>query len=277
MRRLKYKLDRKSLEFIYISFIRPLLEYGDTIWDNCTQYEKYELDKIQNEAARIATGATKLVSLTNLYKEIGWESLSKRRSNHKLTLLYKMINHLTPIYLSSLIPAQVISASRYNLRNAHNYQTIRARTNQYRVSFLPSTLRLWNNLPLEARQSNSPNSFKLFLKRDILPIPRYYYHGNRKRQILHSRLRTGCSALDLDLFTKNITGSPLCSCGSIENSQHYFFHCRNYQAIRHELLNSISLIQNPSLHLLLYGDPALPEESNRSIFDHVQNYILKSR
>ena len=197
MRRLKYKLDRKSLESIYISFIRPLLEYGDTIWDNCTQYEKYELYKIQNEAARIATGATKLVSLTNLYKEIGWESLSKRRSNHKLTLLYKMINHLTPIYLSSLIPAQVSSASRYNLRNAQNYQTIRARTNQYRDSFLPSTLHLWNNLPLEARQSNTLNSFKLFLKKDILPIPRYYYHGNRKPQILHSRLRTGCSALNL--------------------------------------------------------------------------------
>ena len=51
----------------------------------------------------------------------------------------------------------------------------------------------------------------------------------------------------------------------------------NYQAIKHELLNSISFIQNPSLHLLLYGDPALPEESNRSIFDHVHNYILKVR
>ena len=67
MRRLKYKLGCKSLESI--SFIRPLLEYGDTIWDNCTQYEKYELDKNQNETARIATGATKLVSLTNLYKK----------------------------------------------------------------------------------------------------------------------------------------------------------------------------------------------------------------
>ena len=83
IRRLKYKLDRKSLESIYISFIRPLLEYGDTIWDNCTQYEKYELDKIQNEAARIAKGATKLVSLTNLYKELGWESLSKlKKTKH---------------------------------------------------------------------------------------------------------------------------------------------------------------------------------------------------
>ena len=55
MRKLKFKLERKSLETIYTAFIRPLIEYGDVIWDNCTQYEKQELDKIQNEVARIAT------------------------------------------------------------------------------------------------------------------------------------------------------------------------------------------------------------------------------
>ena len=70
MRKLKYKLDRKSLETIYTVFIRPLLEYGDVIWNNCTEYEKSELDKIQNEAARIATGATKLVSINALYNEV---------------------------------------------------------------------------------------------------------------------------------------------------------------------------------------------------------------
>ena len=51
MRKLKFKLDRKSLEIICIAFIRPLLEYGDNILDNCTQSDKYDLDKIQNEAA----------------------------------------------------------------------------------------------------------------------------------------------------------------------------------------------------------------------------------
>ena len=40
----------------------------------------YEIDKIQNEAARIANGATKLSPLANLCKEIGLETLSKRRS-----------------------------------------------------------------------------------------------------------------------------------------------------------------------------------------------------
>ena len=79
MRKLKFQLDRKSLETIYIVFIRPLLEYGDVIWDNCTQYEKRELDKIQNEAARIVTGATKLVSLNTLYSETRWETLEQRR------------------------------------------------------------------------------------------------------------------------------------------------------------------------------------------------------
>lgn len=117
MRKLKFKLDRKSLETKYTTFIRPLLEYGDTIWDNCTQYEKYQLDKIQNEAARIATGATSLVFINSLYKEVGWESLEVRRNKHKLCLFYKMSNNLTPSYLSSLVPVFVGNASRCNLRN----------------------------------------------------------------------------------------------------------------------------------------------------------------
>ena len=45
MRKLKFKIDRKSIEIIYKSFIRPILEYADVIWDNCTQYEKQELEK----------------------------------------------------------------------------------------------------------------------------------------------------------------------------------------------------------------------------------------
>ena len=89
MRRLKFILDKKSLEIIYTSFNRPVLEYGDTIWDNCTLYEKRELDKIQNEAARIATGATALVSI-QAFDEVGWETLQTRRTNHKLSLFFKM-------------------------------------------------------------------------------------------------------------------------------------------------------------------------------------------
>ena len=38
MPKLKFKLDRRSLQIIYFTFIRPLLEYADVVWDNCSQY-----------------------------------------------------------------------------------------------------------------------------------------------------------------------------------------------------------------------------------------------
>ena len=56
MRRFKFQVDKKSLRVIYTEFIRPILEYSDVIWDNY-RVRKNDLDKLQNEAARIATGA----------------------------------------------------------------------------------------------------------------------------------------------------------------------------------------------------------------------------
>ena len=94
MRKLKFKLDRRSLQTIYFSFIRPLLEYADVVWDNCTQYEVNDLEKIQNEAARIVSGATKLVSINSLLLETGWE----RNINFNLFSRCKMI-YLLPTYL----------------------------------------------------------------------------------------------------------------------------------------------------------------------------------
>ena len=160
MRRLKYELDRKSLEIIYTTFIRPILEYADVIWDNCCDYEKQELEKIQIEAARIASGATKLISIQNLYKEIGWENLEKRRINLKLILFYKMYNNLTPESLSSLVPSSVNEGARYNLRNASDGWTIHARTALYFNSFLPFVIREWNTLPENDKYVDSIYSFK---------------------------------------------------------------------------------------------------------------------
>ena len=273
MRKLKFKLDRKSLEKIYLTFIRPLLEYGDVLWDNCSQYEKDELNKIQNEAARIATGATKLVSLFALSNEVKWESLDDRRRKHKLTLFYKMKSNLCPEYLSSLVPQTVNSISRYNLRNASDLQTVNARTTLYYNSFLPSTIGAWNNLPSEAQQLESVNSFKFFLKKENVPVPKYFYIGKRKAQILHTRLRTNCSSLNLDLFVKNISDSPMCTCGSVEDTQHYFFHCINFRLQRTVLINEISRYCNPSLTLLLHGDQTLSFETNVIIFQAVHKYI----
>ena len=98
MRNLKLRLDRTSLQTIYFSFIRPVLECADVIWINLSQHQKDQIEKVQNEAARIVTGFSKLVSLADLNREAGRESLSERRYKHKLTLFFKMINGLVPSY-----------------------------------------------------------------------------------------------------------------------------------------------------------------------------------
>ena len=61
------------------------------VWTNCNKYEEDELEKIPIEAARIVIGSTKLVSISYLYEETGWETLSARQKQHRLTLFYKRL------------------------------------------------------------------------------------------------------------------------------------------------------------------------------------------
>ena len=75
LRKFKFTLDRHSLEIMYKTFIRPTLEYADTVWDNITLAEQDDLERIQLEAARIISGATRLVSFENLYTETCLEQL----------------------------------------------------------------------------------------------------------------------------------------------------------------------------------------------------------
>ena len=119
-----------------------------------------------------------------------------------------MFNQLTPAYLSSLIPQQVNAISHHNLRNSNDIHT---NTSLYHNSFLPSTLRQWNSIPVEVRQLNPLSSFKTFLKKDLQSVPTYYYCGSRKAQILQARLRTGCSSLNMDLFHKKYYWIPTMS------------------------------------------------------------------
>ena len=167
--------------------------------NNCTQYEANELEKIQNEAARIVTGATKLVSIHALLSHVGWESLSSRREKHKLILYYKMQNDLVPDYLSSLVPPTVGSTVVNNLRNDSDLRTISANSKLYYTSFLPSVTRSWNELSENIKDSTSVAAFKHKLQGTTLA---YFNAGKRLGQVYHARLRLNCSSLRHHLFFK---------------------------------------------------------------------------
>ena len=140
LRKVRMTLDRFSLEKIYMSFIRPILEYADVIWDSQNQSLINKLENVQLDPARIVTRGTKLTGLNRLYEETKWEKLSDRRQNHKLILFHKIRNNRIPQYLLDLIPNSVGSRHRHNTRQVNNILEINTQTNQYADYFLPSTI-----------------------------------------------------------------------------------------------------------------------------------------
>ena len=224
LRRYKKLLDRASLQKMYTSFIRPLLEYGDIIWDNSSAANKRALENIQVEALRITTGDTTVCSMQKLYDASKRETLQTRRILHNLCQLYKMINGLTPSYLYQLLPVGVYQSSRYPLRNSSDFSIPTSLTATYSNSFLPETLRAWNTLREDIRDAPSIGSFKKTLKTPMIFPPRYFdtIQLSREAQILHARIRLECSFLNHHLFKKNLVGSSLCTCGRPEASSRFF-------------------------------------------------------
>ena len=73
-------MPRKSLLTIYKVFLRPLVDYGDIIYDqphNESFYEK--LESVQYKAAFAITGTIQGPSRDKIYEELGLESHKARR------------------------------------------------------------------------------------------------------------------------------------------------------------------------------------------------------
>ena len=275
MRLLQHRLSRRTLELIYLIYIRPILEYGDVVWGGCTQSDADLLEGVQLAAARAVTGATCRTSHTLLYAETGWETLSKRREKNRLKLFYKIINGHAPAYLHDLIPVNVSSRNAYNVRSKNNISQFRTRSNIFNNSFFPTTIRQWNLLPPTVRHSEDIETFKRKLDKDKVKVNELFYIGSRKTNILHAKLRMGCSQLNQDMHRIGIANSPACACGAqIENAFHYFFECGKYIAERDILHFKIISMAPFTLHTLLFGNPKCTKAENRIIFESTQMFIL---
>ena len=98
-------MHRKSLLTIYKAFLRPLLDYGDMIYDQ-PQNQSFcdKLESVQYKAASAITGAIQGTSRNKLYQELGLESLKSRRWYKRLSCMFKIMKKEAPYYLIDLIP-----------------------------------------------------------------------------------------------------------------------------------------------------------------------------
>ena len=277
IQRFKFKLARKDLERFYISFVLPIIEYGDALWDGANHLDTGKLDKVQIRAMRIITGATERSHIQGLYDDLGWHTLSQRRTIHKLKWFFKIKNHMVPGYLSELVPPTTEQRHNYVLRRRDNVTPFRTHRQYFSSSFYPSVVQEWNQLPSAIQHSHSLDTFCRALKGHIkrtLKTP-WYGQGDRFLDIQHTRIRLGCSKLKSHLhYNLFVEDNPHCMCGHInEDPQHYFFHCRMFNRQRTILLTEIRKITQPTLTLLLHGDANMSLEENICVVLHVQTYL----
>ena len=94
-------------ESAYRGLVRPILEYGSSVWDPQSILLQDELEKVRKRAARFVTGNYvdyETGSMTGILKQPQWESLKKRRKDSRLIMLYKGLKDADSIPQMTLFP-----------------------------------------------------------------------------------------------------------------------------------------------------------------------------
>ena len=128
----------------------PLRSYIVPEWNaisRTSDYQNYELG-----------------SVTKLLEELGWKSLKNRRKVDRLCLLKKGLDK------NVTLPLDDLSKPVKRTRHMHNsyYITIYARTNIFKFSFVPRTVKDWNSLPRSVVEIVEDAIFRNYLLSMIL-------------------------------------------------------------------------------------------------------------
>ena len=90
---------------LYFSLVCPHLEYASTVWDPQHKTKIDKLEKVQNQAARFVTKRyDRMDSLSEMKRQLEWNSLQERRFVQCQSVIYKVHNQLTHYSLPGLGP-----------------------------------------------------------------------------------------------------------------------------------------------------------------------------
>ena len=152
--------NTETLTRLYVSLVRPHLEYACPVWSPHLVKDIHAIENVQKFACRMAThnwnlNYHELLSLTHL------PTLERRRLELKQGQLFKIIHNLCffPKQIVKLREQTPLLSNNRSLHPLYLSQP-RAHTNSYHYSFVPHTCSLWNSLPLEIVNASSYNIFK---------------------------------------------------------------------------------------------------------------------
>ena len=146
-------------ESLYMSIVRPKLEYASSVWDPYTYKDKYMVERVQRKAAQFCLRNYKpMESVTDMLKDLGWDTLELRRKKARLTTMYKMSHNLLDMNLEN----HLVPHTETRTRGSHPFKFRVPKINKdvYKFSYFPQTIKEWNKLPENVVNSDSVGLFK---------------------------------------------------------------------------------------------------------------------
>ena len=149
-----------TLKLLYLSLVRPHLEYASQLWDPYTQNDMDKLEAVQKFALKLVSHRWD-ASYEELLRLVNVPKLSERRLHLKLAQVYKIIHGLC-YFPEDIFEMHTSHSDR--LTRADTLYCPFARTNYFFHSFVPNSIRAWNSIDESQACAVSLHSFKQLLR-----------------------------------------------------------------------------------------------------------------
>ena len=158
-RRYYQHADSSTLLQLYISLVRPHVEYAAPVWDPHAVQDIQSIESLQKFSLRTCSkqwvcGYSEVLDAFNL------PSLENRRLYLKLCHLFKIVHGLCYFPPDVVVPRTNLS----HFSRSYTLQQPFARTNSFYSSFIPDSIRRWNYLPEDVVCIPSYANFKRSLR-----------------------------------------------------------------------------------------------------------------
>ena len=117
------------------------------------------LEKDQRKAARFCLqNYATTASVTDVLKDLGWKTLEQRRQKARLSIMYQMTHNLADFKTDDFL----IPHAETRTRGSHcfKFQIPKVNKDIFKFSYIPRTIKEWNELPEHIVTSSSLEIFK---------------------------------------------------------------------------------------------------------------------
>jgi len=148
--------DLSTMKQFYIIYVRPILEYGSTVWNPLSQTQINALEKVQRFFTNRIPGCTFLPYSRRL-SILSLDSLQKRRTVADLVCVHSIVSGSLTTFLTPHLLFEPPSITR-----GHNLRLIRPilKLSQSYQNLISRTAPVWNKLPTSILSANSRLLFR---------------------------------------------------------------------------------------------------------------------